>query len=664
MISGGVLSGKGVLLSSLRRVLLGRMMASEEAGESRVSNPIGLAIFSSDALSSVAYATQEIMASLSGSLAHLGIAVAAVAAHPLYRLSIPVGVGIVLLIVVIGASYRQTIAAYPKGAGAYAVAKENLGETASLVAGASLLIDYILTVAVAVSSGVANIASALTFLKGHEVGLSVVAIALIATANLRGVKDSGRLFAVPTYGFALAMAVMLGIGMVRVLMGHGPSQGMVDASVRSVGHVSCLAVIAVFLRAFSAGCTALTGVETIAGGVATFREPSAHNASRVMVWMMAMLAVFFLGMTLLSNYFNISYAHSPDPGVIPETLLSGLARAVYGDVSAGLPKLAYLSTMAFTFLILVVAANSAFAGFPRLSAIMSRHGYLPKQLDNLGDRLVFSNGIISLATVSCVLVVLFNANTDLLLPLYALGVFTGFTLSQAGMLVHWWRRRGVDGEWRKKATVSGVGAAATAVVWLDIAANKFKTEHGHGVWMILLAMPAIVYVLLRIHRHYIRINTLLAISRGEAAEERKNHVIVLVSRIHHGTLEAVRYAKAIADDGQVVALCVDFLDESGLPGARRLALEGNWHKYCGDVPLRFIETRYRQTVTPIIEELGRMRESDPDSLFTVVLPEFLTDSFLGNFLHNQTALRIKTMLMPLQNTVVVSVPYKIEGHRR
>jgi amino acid transporter len=651
----------GDTLVGLRRLVLGPRLASEEVQRTKVNNIVGLSIFSSDALSSVAYATQEILASLSANAGHMGlIAIAGVMIKPT-GLSVPVAIGIFLLLVILGASYRQTMSAYPKGGSAYIVAQENLGEMAALIAGASILIDYILTVAVSVSSGIANITSAVAMLKGHEVGLTITAIVLIAIANLRGSKDSGGLFAIPTYGFIFVMALLLGTGAVKTMLGPAPTPEMAETSIQTATAVSQFALIMIFLKAFSSGCTALTGIETISSSVTAFKKPSVHNASKVMLLMMIMLATMFLGITLLSSHFNVVYQHSGDAATISETLLSKLTKAVYGDVSTGISKYIYLATMGFTFLILVVAANSAFVGFPRLAAIMARNRYLPKQLDNQGDRLVFSNGIIALSVASCLLVWLLKANTDLLLPLYAVGVFTGFTLSQTGMVAHWMKQKGWDEHWRSKAMINGLGAIAAAIVWLDIVVNKFKTPHGHGgVWIILLAVPALVYVFLKVHKHYVRIKSLLDKSRAEVIVPHKNRVIVLVSRIHHGTLEALRYAKAIADDGRAEALSIDFPDEHGRPSEHRRALESEWHKYCGNMPLRFIENHYRQIVEPVIGELERMRQAEPDTIFTFVLPEFVTLTFMGNFLHNQTALRLKTMLLPQQNTVVVSVPFRIQ----
>jgi len=646
---------------SFKRILLGRRLASSEVQDTKINNAIGLSIFSSDALSSVAYASQEIIASLSNSLVHLGvIAAGGMLVHPLFRLSIPVAIGIVLLLIILGMSYRQTISAYPTGGGAYVVAQNNLGETASLVAGASLLIDYVLTVAVSVSSGVANFTSAITFLKGHEVTITIIAILVIALTNLRGMKNSGKLFAVPTYGFILLMMILLGTGTIKAIIGPAPTREMIATSVNTTASVSQFALVLLFLRAFSSGCTALTGIETISSGVAAFKGQSARNASKIMFWMIALLAVMFMGVTLLADHFNIIYAHSGNSAVISETLLSKLARAIYGDVSAGFTKVLYVTTMGFTFMILIVAANSSYVGFPMLSAIMGHNRYLPNQLANQGDRLVFSNGIMILTIASCSLVWLLNANTDLLLPLYAVGVFTGFTLSQTGMVVHWWKQKKSGKKWLTKAIINGIGAVTTAIVWLDIVILKFKVDNRFGgVWVVLLTIPILVYCFMRIHRHYVRVNALLAISRTEAPALRKNRVIVLVNRIHYGTLEAIRYAKVIAEGGKIEALCIDCLDEFERPSPARQALEADWPNYSGGIPLRIIENKYRQIVEPIIDELNKMRANEPDLTYTFVLPEFVTDSFLGNILHNQTALRLKTVLRPIPNTVVVSVPYQI-----
>lgn len=646
-------------MGSIRRFLLGRRLATEEIHHTKLSNFIGLSVFSSDALSSTAYATQEIMASLSMALGHPAVAGTAAAAGAawIYGLSIPVALGIGALLLILGTSYRQTILAYPNGAGTYLVAKDNLGELASLVGGSSLLLDYILTVAVSVSAGIAAITAAFPALQGHNVLLTVIAIILVAIANLRGVKESGALFAVPTYGFVLLMFALLGTGFVRWLSGAPavPSEAEVTQAVGHAQTLSGWALVWVFMRAFSAGCTALTGVEAISDGVTAFKEPAGKNAAKTMIWMILLLGTMFLGITLLANHYGVTYAHSEDPKVVAETLLSKLAKAVYGTGS-GLPLAMYYLTQGFTFMILLVASNTAFADFPRLAAFMGRDAYLPKQFASQGDRLVFSNGILILTLVACALVIGLHANTDVLLPLYALGVFLGFTISQSGMVVHWLRRRRQVRGWRWKLAVNGLGAVAAGIVMIDIAITKFS----HGAWIVVALLPIMVVTFQRIHRHYVRVRTRLATSRIVDLYPRKNRVIVLVSRIHRGTLEALRYARAISERGQVEAITVDFPDAYGKPSPEREQLEGDWHRYCEGIPLRVIESPFRRTVEPILQEVDRMMDAEPEITLTVVVPEFVAENWWGNLLHNQTALRIKAFLYTRPKTVVISIPYHLD----
>jgi amino acid transporter len=647
-------------MPQFKRFVLGRRLASDETHHTKVNNFVGLAVFSSDALSSVAYATQEIMASLSSNLHGLAGATLAGATAALMGLSIPVALGIVGLLIILGIGYRQTVMAYPGGGGAYIVAKENLGEVAAQTAGAALLTDYILTVSVSVSAGIAAITAAIPALDGHNVFLTIACIVFIAVANLRGVKESGALFSIPTYGFIGLLMLMLGVGFVRALI-SGPTPAQVQHSVETATHFSGLAMIWIFMRAYSAGCTALTGVEAISNGVTAFKDPAAKNAAKTMVWMIALLGTMFLGITLLASKFGVAYVHSPDPNVVAETLLSKLAKVIYGigDIhqAHGFPRLLYFLTQGFTFAVLVVAANTAYADFPRLAALHAADGFLPKQLTSQGDRLVFSNGILILTCMSSLLVWLMNANTDLLLPLYALGVFIGFTVSQTGMVMHWVNRKKEEPKWLLKAVVNAIGAAAAGVVMLDIGITKFV----HGAWIIVLLVPAMVFTFFRIHRHYIRVRSRLAASRTEHVYARQNRVIVLVSRIHRGTLEAIRYAKAIAERGQVEAITVDFPDAYGKPSPDRERMEADWHRYCEGIPLRVLESPFRKVIEPIEAELDRMRLAEPEFTFTVVLPEFVTEHWWGNLLHNQTALRLKATLLSKPKTVVISIPYHLDS---
>ncbi len=637
-------------MPQFRRVLLGRRLASDETEQAKVNNFIGLAVFSSDALSSVAYASQEIMASLSSNLNGLSLVAAAALAPRFFALSPWVALGIVTLLAILGIGYRQVIHAYPGGGGAYVVARENLGATAALVAGASLLTDYILTVAASVSSGVQAITSAMPVLQGHNVAITIGCILFIAIANLRGIKESGAFFSLPTYGFVALMMIMLVTGVVKAFQVGGPSPEIVQQSVDQAQHLSGFAVVWIFMRAYSAGCTALTGVEAISNGVQSFKSPPAQNAAKTLSRMVILLGIMFLGITLLAHRLGVEYAHSADPTLVMESLLSKLAKAIYGDVTQGLPKVMYLLTQGFTFAILVVAANTAYSGFPGLGALMGKDANLPKQFASQGDRLVFSNGIIILTVVSCLLVWLLHANTDLLLPLYALGVFTGFTLCQAGMVIHWLKLKREEPHWRVKATINGVGALAAAVVMLDILLTKFI----HGAWVVAFLIPAMVVLFARIHRHYIGLTAKLAASRLDAALPIKHHAIVLVSSIHKGVVQALRYARLISGD-RVEALTVDLESDGFNEGPAMEKMRADWMHYGMGVPLRSIPSPYRKVVEPILEEIERFQRAEPEISLTVILPEYITSKWWQGFLHNQMAFRIKAALMLRPGVIVTTV---------
>jgi amino acid transporter len=574
-----------------------------------------------------------------------------VAAAVVFGLSVPVAVGIVILLTLLAFSYRQTIMEYPGGGGAYIVAKENLGEVAAQTAGASLLIDYVLTVSVSIASGVAAITAAVPEFQGWNVALSLAAIAFIAMANLRGVKEGGRLLAVPTYGFIICIMVMLVIGFARWAMGSPVFPEPGEAQVRhAAGHaqqLAGLALIWVFMRAYSAGCTALTGVEAISNGVTAFKEPAGRNAARTMVWMVFLLGTMFLGITLLSHHFGVTYHHSLDTAVVQETLLSKLSRQVlgYGGVMGAPATVFYYLIQGFTFAILVVAA---YADFPRLAALHAKDGFLPQQFTSMGDRLVFSNGIMILSALSGALVFLFHANTDILLPLYALGVFLGFTISQTGMVVHWSSKRGRH--WRAKSIVNGLGAAATAVVMLDIAITKFAG----GAWIVIALVPMLVVTFFNIHRHYIRVKSTLAASRTDAFLPSKHHAIVLVSSLHAGVVQALAYARLISGN-RVEALTVDLGSDGYHESPAIQKLRADWAYYGMGVPLRSVPSPYRRIVEPILGEVDRFRLAEPEVCLTVILPEFVTPKWWQRVLHNQMAFRIKAMLMLKPGVIVTSV---------
>ena len=633
---------------SFRRFVLGRRLASEEIHQTKISNPVGLAVFSSDALSSVAYGTQAIMDTigLAAPAAGLGGALALGA----MAWSWPAALGITALLFILMFSYNQTIHAYPNGGGAYLVAKDNLGEVAAQTAGASLLIDYILTVAVSVSAGISAITSAFPVLQPHRVALALLVIAFIAMMNLRGVKESGAFFAVPTYGFVLCMLTLIGIGLFKAWT-HSDQELMqtVQRQIPSLTTTGKLAGIWLFARAYAAGCTALTGVEAISNGVTAFKEPVSKNAAITMRTMVVLLATMFLGITYLSNHFHLAHYFATD-----ETLLSMLTKKVVGGGEHGAGKAFYLATQGFTMAILAVAANTSYADFPRLAALHAKDGFLPRQFTSQGDRLVFSNGIIILSVAAAALVVMFHAREDHLLDLYALGVFIGFTISQTGMVVHWQKELGPH--WQFKAAVNGIGALTTFAVMVVITATKFT----HGVWVVVLLVPSLVILFFNIHRHYIRVRSKLASSRTDTIYPQKHRVLVLVSGIHHGVIHALSYARSIADYGEIEAITVDFPDAQGRDSQALEKLKSDWPKYCEGVPLRSIRSPYRKIVEPILDEIDRMRRAEPEYILTVIIPEFVTRHWWENLLHNQTALRIKTSLLSRSKVIVISVPYHLD----
>ncbi len=608
----------------LKRLFVGKPLPTAAAPNQRLGIPAALAVFSADGLSSVAYATEEILIAL---LAGGSIAVAA--------LSLPVGLAIVVLVFIVAASYSQTIHAYPSGGGSYIVSKENLGVHAGLVAAAALLIDYVLTVAVSVAAGIAAVTSAIPRLHGHEVALSLVVVWVIAVVNLRGVKESGAVFAVPTYGFIGATFLLIGAGLVRVLQGdwHPPTQPLVGfgwgGNLGSlVGSVGMFQV----LRAFASGCTALTGIEAISNGVQAFRPPEADNAAKTMRLERTLLYTMFAGITLLA--FGFQAWPKED-----ETVLSQIAREVFG----GGPF--YYAVQATTAMILMLAANTAYADFPRLASFLARDGFMPRQMANRGDRLVFSNGVLVLVSLASVLLILFRGSTHLLIPLYAVGVFLAFTLSQAGMVVHWVKLR--EGRWLHSALLNGLGAILTALALVVIAITKFM----HGAWIVVVLIPLIVLGLMRVRRHYEYVRSRLSLEGAARPRIGKNPVVVLVAGIHKGVVEALEYAKSISPN--VTAVTVD------LETTKTARLRLQWAEWAPDVPLVVLESPYRSILQPLLEYIDRMERQGEGRYMTVVLPEFIPSHWWEHFLHNQTALLIKAALLFKPGKVTVSVPYHL-----
>jgi amino acid transporter len=598
----------------LRLWLLGSPLTPAAERQTRLPKRLALAVFSSDALSSVAYATEEIL---------LVLVLAGAAA---LSWSLPVGAAIVVVLAIVISSYRQTIEAYPAGGGAYIVATDNLGVVPGLTAAAALLIDYVLTVSVSVAAGVAAVTSALPALGTHREALGLAAIAIIVAANLRGVRESGRLFAVPTYGFVVCIALLVGWGEVRAVGGGAP------AAASPLPPASAPVSLFVVLRAFASGCTALTGVEAISNGVPAFQPPEARNARITLVWMGVILGGLFAGITWLADRL----------AVVPrldETVLSQIARQTFG------PGALYYATQAFTALILILAANTSFADFPRLGSLLARDAFLPRQLTHRGDRLVFSNGILALGALAGALLVAFRAEVNALIPLYAVGVFLSFTLSQTGMTRRWWRERGR--RWRIHAMVNGAGALATLAVTAIITVTKFA----EGAWLVVVLIPVLVVWFWRIRSHYDHVARHLEPDGWTRPAARPHRVVVPVAGVHRATLQALDYARQLGPD--VAAVHVDY------EGDRERILAG-WARWGGGVPLVVLTSPYRSLLGPLLGYLDGLRaQLGPDGYITVVVPEFVPRRWWHYVLHNQSALLLKGALFVRPNVIVVDVPYHL-----
>jgi amino acid transporter len=613
--------------SSVKRVLLGRPLATSASPHERVSRAVGLAIFSSDAVASSAFATQEIL--------HVLVPVAGMAAIGYLT---PMSLLVVALLAIVVFSYRQTIHAYPSGGGSYIVSKDNLGTLPGLVAGASLLVDYTLTVAVSIAAGTAAITSAIEPLRGHEVATAVVLLAGLAVANLRGLRESGRLFAPPTYGYIAIMTVLIVYGLARTVFGDLGPLPVDQAALDEITHNGALlGGVSLFLlmRAFSSGAIALSGVEAISNGVPAFRPPEARHAATVLTWTGTILAALFCGVAALALQLRPTLSEN-------ETILSIMGRAVFGG-----DNFLYYVLQFFTAAILILSANTAFADFPRLSAVIAADGYMPRQLAHRGDRLAFSNGIIALAVASALLLVAFDANVTLLVPLFAVGLFLSFTLSQAGMVVHHWRRR--EPQWQTGLAINALGAAATAVVLVVILVSKL-TE---GAWVPTVVIPIITLAFLAVHRHYARVAEQIRARPGDVHEIVRHTVVVLVSAPTRPALHAIRYAQAMRPD-HLFALCV--LSD----GQRRAEVEEAWDDLGVGVPLEIIEDDYRDVTNPIEAYLTDTDARWADDTLTVVIPEFVVSRWWENLLHNQSALLLKARLLYRRNTVVISVPWHVD----
>jgi amino acid transporter len=608
-----------------KRFVIGTPLSTAMTAHERIPKVKALAVFASDALSSSAYATEEILLALM-------IAGAAV----VNQFTLPVTLAIVALFAIVATAYRQTIHAYPQGGGAYIVTRDNLGDVPALVAASSLLIGYVLTVAVSISAGVAAITSAVPWLHPYQVELAVFFVAFMTFANLRGVRESANIFTVPTYLFIAAMFTMFAVGLVKVLvLGDVPqAEPMTPADAASY---SGLALIFLLLRAFSSGCSALTGTEAISDGVPAFKEPQANNAATTLLWMAVIAGLLFSGVSLLAHLYGIV----PEEG--HETVVSQIARLTFG---AG-PM--YYVIQAATMSILILAANTAFADFPRLSYFLARDGFLPRQFSFRGDRLAFSTGIMALGLVSAVLVVIFGADTHALIPLYAAGVFISFTCSQSSMFKRWRTRR--EAGWQRGTLINGIGALTCGLVAIVTAATKFT----QGAWIILLIIPAIVLLLHLIHSHYTRVTEELVLDPREVTlrpPETKPIVIVPMPSLHLGVLPALDFARALSDNVTAVHVTDD------LEAAERL--KDQWEEWAQDIPLVIIESPYRSLLSPLLAYIEARRKNEPQRLVTVVLAEFVPKHWWEWILHNQTALRLKLALFFQPHTVVADVPYHLK----
>ena len=665
-------------LGRLKRLVVGRALRNEQAVHERLTKKVALAVFSSDALSSTAYATEEILLVLATA--------AAFGAAGAFSYVIPISIAIALLLIIVSISYRQTIHAYPSGGGAYIVAKENLGTVAGLTAAASLLVDYVLTVSVSVAAGVAALTSAaqgtsVEWIENYRVVIGVGFVVFICLANLRGVRESGSLFATPTYAFLVSFLFMIGFGLIKYFLSGGEIAAAPNEDLKlAEGYAPQALSTFLLLGAFSNGCAALTGIEAISNGVMAFKQPESKNAARTLIVMATLLCTMFLGTSVLAYLYGIHPRES-------ETVISQFARLIFTGPITWFYYVVQFATAA----ILVLAANTAFADFPRLSSLLARDRFIPRQFANRGDKLVFSNGIVILAIFSSILIIVFAGDTSRLIPLYAVGVFLSFTLSQAGMVRHWLkvRRNGevyddaihtsqVESEvnlpdaflaieqsksprfvtdevtarthWKKSLAINLLGAIATAVVLTVFIATKFE----HGAWLVVVMVPLLVTMFLTIHRHYVSVATQLSTEDiANTLEPIKNTVIVPISGIHRGVIAALRYAKSISPES-VTAVYVDFEEDA------TAKLKERWNKLDLGVKLVVLPSPYRELTRPILKFIHRVDRMRDDDIITVVIPEFVPKKWWQQLLHNQSSLLLKGALLFRENVIVTNVPYHLK----
>lgn len=634
--------------TAFKRLIVGRPKRNEDLGDTLLQKRIALPVFSSDALSSVAYATEAILKVLTlGALSYL-------------YLTPWIGLAVMVLMTIVVVSYRQVVHAYPNGGGSYEVVTRNLGAGAGMVVAASLMVDYTMTVAVSVAAGVDNIISAAPSLNPWRVELAVGFVVLLTAMNLRGVRESGRAFAVPTYLFVLGVVAMIGVGAAQVLLGHPPvAQSAGYTIVPEQAGLTGMALLFLGLRAFSSGCTALTGVEAISNGVPMFRPPKARNAARTLLVMGAIAVFMFAGITALSMVANVHVAEDPCDLVgfagscqtTPQlTVIAQLAAAVFGGT--GSPMFFFIQ--ATTALVLVLAANTAFNGFPMLASILAQHRLMPTQLQNRGDRLSFSNGILALAFAAGALLVVYRASVDQLLHLYILGVFTSFTLSQFGMVRHWNRELreitapGVRAGVQVSRAINAVGAVLTGLVLVIVLLTKFTG----GAYLVVIAVPVLVLGMRAVSRHYAHVVDELRPRPGARVLPSRVHAVVLVSSLHQSALRAIAYARAMRPS-TLAAVTVE------VDPAEAQTLRREWVAAELPVPLVVLDSPYRDITEPIMDYIARLRRQSPRELVAVVIPEYVVGHWWEGLLHNQSALRLKLRLRLVPNVMVISVPYQL-----
>ena len=624
---------------TLRSWLIGRPLSTADASHQTIGKVVGLAVFASDALSSTAYATQEILG------------VIAAAGTIAYGYLFPISLAIITLLAIVTISYEQTIHAYPGGGGAYIVARDNLGELPAQTAGAALLTDYILTVSVSISAGVAQIVSAYPELFPYRVAIAVIAVLLVMLVNLRGVKESGTAFAIPTYFFVILMVATVGYGIFRYFTG---SLGMVvDPPHFEASHVISVITPFILLHAFANGTTALTGVEAISNGITAFKEPRSKNAGITLVWMSLILGALFLGLSFLTGKVHAVFSEE-------ETVISQLARTIYGG--RGIP---YLMLLTGTTVILIMAANTAFADFPRLGALHAGDGFLPRQLTYRGSRLVYSRGIVSLAIIASLLIIIFQASVTRLIPLYAIGVFLSFTLSQAGMARRWWKighlKEGVEivepgstlkyeSGWQYRMLINGFGAICTAVVMVVFAVTKFS----EGAWVVLILTPVLVGIFFSIHHHYKGLAKKLSLDNFGAIPPQaiRHRVIVPVSGVHQGTLAALHYARMLSDDITAVHVTIE--------PAEAEKVRQKWETWGEGVRIVMLASPYRLFLEPLLGYISAIsRQRQPGETITIVVPEFVSDSRVTALLHTNTADLLRSQLKRQHGIVIINVPYHV-----